>query len=480
MMCFKNRIRPGDVSLVFNYYRNIVMIAALLIMIPCNMNNLKMFLSKEATGETLSSFLVSLFVALSIGGLIAYAVYRLFPKKHKTLVHRELLANMIMENGWYTSENVQNDSFFKDIKSTSKKEKITEFPRMYYQFKNNMIFITVKITMGKYQDQLLRLEEKLETGLFCECTMKELKENYIEYTFLYNMLENRISIDDVECKDGKLKLMKNLWWDYDGMPHVLCIGGTGGGKTYFILTLIETFLKTNAELYILDPKRSDLADLSTILPNVYYHKEEMIACLQEFYDGMMNRTEDMKKLPNYKTGKNYAYCGLEPHFLIFDEYVAFVEMLDHRERETVLALLRKIVMLGRQMGYFLILACQRPDAKYLGDGIRDQFNFRVALGRNSELGYSMAFGDTDKEFFLKKIRGRGYLDSGEGVITEFYTPEVPPEHDFIREIERLWKERCERQPELKETKSETTETTVSNTAELMQMMKEGKCEIVDR
>ncbi|MTV63948.1 hypothetical protein GM539_11330, partial [Streptococcus pneumoniae] len=54
--------------------------------------------------------------------------------------------------------------------------------------------------------------------------------------------------------------------------------------------------------------------------------------------------------------------------------------------------LKQIVMLGRQAGFFLILACQRPDAKYLGDGIRDQFNVRVALGRMSEMGYGMMFG----------------------------------------------------------------------------------------
>lgn len=447
----KKRIRPNDVSLIFDCYRNIVIVVMLLIMIPCNRNNFKLFLSGGMTEKTLTVFLVSLLVASGIGGLTAYAVKRLFPKKHKLLYHRQLLAKMIMENKWYTSENVQNDSFFKDVKSSKTKEKITEFPRMYYRFKDNMIYIQVNITMGKYQDQLLRLEEKLETGLYCECIMKELKESYVEYTFLYNMIENRISIDDIECKDGKLKLMKNLWWNFDGMPHMLCIGGTGGGKTYFILTLIETLLKTNAELYILDPKRSDLADLSVILPNVYFHKEEMIQCLQEFYEGMMNRTESMKLLPNYKTGKNYAYCGLEPHFLIFDEYVAFVEMLDHRERDNVLTLLKKIVMLGRQMGYFLILACQRPDAKYLGDGIRDQFNFRVALGRNSELGYGMVFGDSDKDFFLKDIKGRGYLDSGVGVITEFYTPEVPPSHDFMYEIERLYKMKKQSQsPNVKE------------------------------
>ena len=456
-MVGKKRIRQSDVTLVFQYYRNIVLLITVLIVVLINGNKLSLLLSRETMNEILPGFLLSLVAALCTGGITAYAVSRLFPVKHKTLRHRELLAKMIIENKWYLSENVQNDGFFKDIKSSRTKEKITSFPKMYYQFKHNVIYITVRIDMGKYQDQLLRLEEKLETGLFCECTMKELKESYVEYTFLYNMLENRISIADIECKDGKLKLMKNLWWNYDGMPHMLCVGGTGGGKTYFILTLIETLLKTNAEIFILDPKRSDLADLSVILPNVYYQKEDMIACLNEFYEGMMRRTEEMKQMPNYKTGKNYAYVGLPAHFLVFDEYVAFVEMLDHKERENVLGLLKKIVMLGRQMGYFLILACQRPDAKYLGDGIRDQFNFRVALGRNSELGYGMVFGDSDKDFFLKDIKGRGYLDSGTGVITEFYTPEVPSNHDFMEEIEKLWKERCKQFPVKNEDVPEQSE-----------------------
>ena len=132
-----------------------------------------------------------------------------------------------------------------------------------------------------------------------------------------------------------------------------------------------------------------------------------------------------------------GYLSLEPHFLIFDEYVAFMEMLNTREREDVLNKLKQIVMLGRQVGFFLILACQRPDAKYLGDGIRDQFNFRVALGRMSELGYSMMFGEVKKEFFFKNVKGCGYADTGKGVITEFYTPVVPKGYDFLREIGTL-------------------------------------------
>ena len=113
-------------------------------------------------------------------------------------------------------------------------------------------------------------------------------------------------------------------------------------------------------------------------------------------------------------------------------------MLGTKESVSLLSQLKKIVMLGRQAGYFLIVACQRPDAKYFSDGIRDNFNFRVGLGRISELGYGMMFGsDVKKQFFQKRIKGRGYCDVGTSVISEFYTPLVPKGHDFLQEIGRL-------------------------------------------
>ena len=195
---------------------------------------------------------------------------------------------------------------------------------------------------------------------------------------------------------------------------------------------------TELILYILDPKNSDLADLGTVMPNVYHTKEEMIDCVNSFYDGMVQRSEEMKRHPNYKTGENYAYLGLPPCFLIFDEYVAFFEILGTKESVSLLSQLKKIVMLGRQAGYFLIVACQRPDAKYFSDGIRDNFNFRVGLGRISELGYGMLFGsDVKKQFFQKRIKGRGYCDVGTSVISEFYTPLVPKGHDFLQTIGSL-------------------------------------------
>lgn len=356
-----------------------------------------------------------------------------FTDAYKRLEHRQKLARMILENKWYQTEQTRRESFFKDVGSARSKEKISHFPKIYYRLKDGLIHVSVEIVMSSYQDQLLHLEKKLEAGLYCELVDKILHDSYVEYTLLYDTMGKRISIGDVTCEHGSIQLMETVSWQYDALPHMLIAGGTGGGKTYFILTLIEALVKDGAKLTILDPKNADLADLAEVMPGVYAKKEAMLGALETFYHDMMARNDQMKQMDGYKTGENYAYLGLPAHFLIFDEYVAFMDMLG-RDAMQVMAKLKQIVMLGRQAGFFLVLACQRPDAKYLGDGIRDQFMFRVALGRMSELGYSMMFGETNKDYFQKPIKGRGYVDSGGSVISEFYTPLVPRGYDFLTAI----------------------------------------------
>ena len=126
----------------------------------------------------------------------------------------------------------------------------------------------------------------MESGLYCELTDKTLHDGYIEYTLLYDMIANRITIDEVRAENGCLRLMKNLVWEYDALPHALIAGGTGGGKTYFLLTLIEALLHTNAVLYILDPKMRTLQTWEQSW-EMYHTKEEMIDCVNAFYEGMV-------------------------------------------------------------------------------------------------------------------------------------------------------------------------------------------------
>ena len=443
---YGRKIRPGNRHLLFRRATAVFLPLFVLTCLCFYALSPRKFDVRHISVESLKGiftpyFFFTIAVAMTVCVAAAILLFRYQSEYIKQLIHRQKLARMVLDNGWYTAETRKAGSFFKDVQSSGNgKEVIRWFPKIYYQMKDGKLRIRVEVNMGKYQEQLLHLEKKFETGLFAELTDRILCDGFVEYVLLYDMVGNRITIEDIVAENGALKLMKTMWWQYDGLPHMLIVGGTGSGKSYYILCLIEALMRIKAVICVLDPKNADLADLSTVIPDVYHKKEDMIACLKKFYEDMLKRSEDMKLLPGYQTGKNYAALGLEPHFLIFDEYVAFMNMLK-RERDEVLEYLSQIVMLGRQSGYFLILACQRPDAKYLGDGIRDQFNFRVALGRNSELGYNMMFGETNKDFFLKQIKGRGYVDAGTGVISEFYTPLVPKGHDFLKTIGELYSER---------------------------------------
>ncbi len=59
--------------------------------------------------------------------------------------------------------------------------------------------------------------------------------------------------------------------------------------------------------------------------------------------------------------------GLPANFLIFDEYVAFMDMLG-RENAEVLSKLKQIVMLGRQSGFFESLPANVPMLNILVKG----------------------------------------------------------------------------------------------------------------
>ncbi|MEC0490208.1 P-loop NTPase family protein [Bacillus licheniformis] len=386
------------------------------------------------------SFNVSLIVKSLLFSILAgittiVVAYFLFHERYKRMLHKQKLARMIFSNKFYEKESVQVKKLFSN--ETTTKEKITYFPRMYYRVKENYIYIRIAMDMSRFQNRFLELGKDLENGLFCDLVAQEMEEGFVCFTLLYDVRKNRISVDEAVVENRALRLMKHITWHFDQLPHMLIAGGTGGGKTYFMLTVIKACVSAGAEVNILDPKHADLADLENVLPGkVYSKKNGILMCLRKSVEAMMQRMDDMKKMPDYKTGENYAYLGLKPVFIFFDEYVAFMDLLDMKERNDALSYMKQLVMLGRQAGYFLVLGAQRPDAKYLADGIRDQFSFRVSLGLMSDTGYGMMFGDSDKAFVNKKVTGRGYADMGTGTVFEFYSPFVPKGYDFMRAIEQ--------------------------------------------
>ena len=84
---------------------------------------------------------------------------------------------------------------------------------------------------------------------------------------------------------------------------------------------------------------------------------------------------------------------------------------------------------------------QRPSADDLPTNIRAQMSFKVALGNMDRIGYNMIFDTNDVEYKTITEKGGGYIQI-DGVHTNpiyFETPYIDKDFDFIKEIERLMK-----------------------------------------
>lgn len=164
--------------------------------------------------------------------------------------------------------------------------------------------------------------------------------------------------------------------------------------------------------------------------------------MREFHERMVERQHEFMIKSYGKTGNTFADFDMVAEVLVFDEYVAFVSTLDMKEQRDFFGYMNQIILLGRQLGFFMIAGMQRPDAQFLPNGMRDQFGFRCAMGSMSPIAYGMMFGDSDKAFkdYGKEEKGWGYASLGTGSIQTFFAPYVDKKFNFVTEIAKFFGE----------------------------------------
>ena len=148
------RIRASDKSLVYRFCGSSLLFLFVMVVLLLNMGQLMRtdwntfsLIRNDGLAFSLSLYnYITIFIAAGIC-LAAALVFRHYCRDYvKQLYHRQKLAKMVLENKWYEAEQVQSDGFFKDLSSSRSKEKISYFPKIYYQLKNGLIHIRVEIT----------------------------------------------------------------------------------------------------------------------------------------------------------------------------------------------------------------------------------------------------------------------------------------------------------------------------------------------
>lgn len=349
-----------------------------------------------------------------------------------------IMTNFLLENRYYLSKTIKRDG--KTI------EKIV-LPRVYVKRGKYQLLASFILEGNKFQDRFINLGATLEVMFNGDFRNKTFDNRFVTYEIAINRIASRINVSEVTMTDKGLRLMKDVFWDYIAEPHLLIGGGTGGGKTVVLMTIVWALAKIGF-IDLCDPKNADLAGLKAIpvfKGRVFTSKEDIIACLKDNVTFMEDRYEAIQNRPDYKIGKNFSDYGLKPKFIVIDEWAAFIAKIenDYRLQAEATEYLSQIVLEGRQSGVFVIFAMQRPDGEYIKTALRDNFMKRLSVGHLEDTGYNMMFGDANrnKEFKKldkingKKVHGRGYIANNGELAGEFFSPYVPFNKGFSFEEE---------------------------------------------
>ena len=344
------------------------------------------------------------------------------------------LAFFLRENGYTYTKKVKTDSGTRD--------KVV-FPVVYMKQNRYDLEIAFKMAGNKFQDKFKKIGSDLETTFFMDFMEVQDDVKFKTYKLAYSAFLNRIKVTDVNYSDKGIQLMKNLYWNPIDDPHLLVCGGTGGGKTVLLRTLIRAMAKVGV-VDICDPKQADFVTMSeqkAFEGRISYEVEDIVSMIERAVQIMFARYAYMRKMREEngdKDLKKFFEYGLEPYFLVCDEYNALCAMLDFQMRQ------RLDNAMG-QSGCFATIAMQKPSREDLGSKLQSNINFRISVGRLDEVGYDLAFGEVNrnKEFkyvkYLagKRVYGRGYASVYGEVAREFYSPLLSKEFSFFDEYDKI-------------------------------------------
>lgn len=362
--------------------------------------------------------------------LILFILFVVWLVGNKKAVINRKLVSFIKNNNYIIYENVNG------------KKKIKNKLEMYYNYikKDDYLIITIKVNGSPFDKDIKNNgREKIEDLFNTSLSAMSMDFGFISYEVAFNTNDRLKEL--IYISEG-VKLDKKKVWNYDFLPHGLIAGTTGTGKTYFLNYLICNLLYQKCCITFIDPKMADVRAIGNIVnpSKTGCIEDEIYKLVRDFKNSMEERQQIIAQVK--KTNITYKDCGLNAEFLIFDELAAFksggVEKNSKDKIKQVEADLRKIILMGRSTGNFVILVAQQPNADVIETGIRDQLGLKVAFGNTKEELRRMLFGTDIKLHILDtRVKGVGYLSLGNGEPYKYYAPDLSAGFDYVGEIKRL-------------------------------------------
>lgn len=260
--------------------------------------------------------------------------------------------------------------------------------------------------------------------------------------------EKLVNIDDMVVENHAIQLRKDLYWDYDKFPNALITGGLG--KTSLLFSLTTGLIRSGAVVDVAQLGAYDWVPLGrskALNYRVFYSQDKILRALNRFTLEMRVRLNELRKLSveNKNVGGTYLDYGLKPHFFVIDNLATIMTIGDYKFANTLTQYMTEIELLGRSAGFQMVIGTTDPKADVLPSVIKQQINFRVVLGFQTDVYYNMALGfvpdfedDQFNQILQRQLYGVGvaYLNQPLGIVA----PKIPDDFDMYAYFEKLGEE----------------------------------------
>ena len=227
--------------------------------------------------------------------------------------------------------------------------------------------------------------------------------------FIDNLSQYQELIDNFN--ESEIPLDKEIKLDFNKDPHLLISAKTGAGKTYFIRSLILSLYlnKRPSKVFLNDINQSN-RDLYRVC-SLNGSQDEIISNLNDINEELRVRADNFEKIDDF-----------ERIVIILEEYLAFINSLDKKDRSEVEKILKIIAATGRKYKINLILITQISSASEINSGIRSNMT-NLILGRLDKSQKLSLSVEAPIENFGENVQGQAAI-SRDGRFISFLTPTI--------------------------------------------------------
>lgn len=247
----------------------------------------------------------------------------------------------------------------------------------------------------------------------------------------------KVKVTEAKVQGWRVYIGKTTWWrdvyhDFDAIPHLKVGGVTGGGKTKGLELMLGQIIKAKTahevEIHIIDMKEGasfwHFHDLPQVAGRIYSGVDEALKALAKIHEDMNARLKVIRE----ERAKFKPITKFRRILVVIDEGGELAPANAHNDddkeiRQAIMAHISSIARIGREPRVSIVYGTQRPSNETLPTSIRGQMDATMAYRTQNELDSNILLRN-EYAAHLKNIKGRMLYQTPDGQI-EVQTGYIP-------------------------------------------------------